>query len=143
MHPCVVALAAVLACAPAGAGSSPTPSDPPALVTPSAPSAVPAVSAPLATGTPLSAASSVTASSKSLLQPATAACLAASQLQRAKVAGKPVVFDDSLGTTAVLLSGRSARPKMKHLSGRELCLFDRKTGVAQVTDAENMGLARQ
>ena len=71
------------------------------------------------------------------------ACLAASELQKPKVSGRAVVFDDAVGYSALLLSGRYPKPRAKHLSGSELCLFDRKTGIAHIADADNFGLVRQ
>ncbi|HSC85518.1 MAG TPA: hypothetical protein VLC30_18045 [Pseudomonas sp.] len=65
-----------------------------------------------------------------------ARCLAASQLREAHVAGAPVLFDDSVGYTALLLSGRYVQPQMHGRMGRELCLYDRRSGQARIAEAD-------
>jgi hypothetical protein len=49
-----------------------------------------------------------------------------------------VDFDDSLGYSALLLSGLYPQPHMKHKPGRELCLFDRRSRRAAVTVADGL-----
>jgi hypothetical protein len=71
------------------------------------------------------------------------ACLAASELQKPKVVGAPMAFDDGVGYTALLIAGRHPRPQARQLSGSELCLYDRKAAKAHVTDADRMGAARE
>ena len=66
------------------------------------------------------------------------ACTKASGLTKAVVTGKPMAFDDSVGMTALLVSGRYPQPHMKHQPGYALCLFDRKTREAKVTPADQL-----
>ncbi len=65
-----------------------------------------------------------------------ARCLAASQLQETQVAGLPVLFDDAVGYTALLLSGRYPQAHMQGRMGRELCLYDRRSGQARIAEAD-------
>ena len=53
--------------------------------------------------------------------------------------GKPALFSDDVGYTALLLQGRYPQKHMKNLLGRELCLFERKSGTAHVTEADAFG----
>ena len=64
------------------------------------------------------------------------ACTQASGLNRAAAVGQPMVFDDSAGLTALVVTGRYPQPHMKNQPGRVLCLFDRKTRQAHVTPAD-------
>ena len=64
------------------------------------------------------------------------ACTEASGLNKAAAAGQPMVFDDSLGMTALVVTGRYPQPHMKNQPGRVLCLFDRKTRQAHTTPAD-------
>ena len=66
------------------------------------------------------------------------ACVAASNLRRAKPGGSLVEFDDRVGVTALIVEGRYPQPHMKNERGRVLCLFDRKTRTATVSDADAM-----
>ena len=66
------------------------------------------------------------------------ACTQASGLKQAAVAGQPMVFDDSVGITALVLTGRYPQPRMKNQLGRVLCLFDRKTRQAHTTPADQL-----
>jgi hypothetical protein len=70
------------------------------------------------------------------------ACVAASSLQKARPAGERVDFDDRVGYSALLLSGRYPQPHMNHQPGRELCLFDKRTRTAVVTDADSLILRK-
>jgi hypothetical protein len=70
------------------------------------------------------------------------ACVAASALQEARPAGERVDFDDRVGYSALLLSGRYPQPHMNHQPGRELCLFDKRTRTAAVTDADALILRK-
>lgn len=67
-----------------------------------------------------------------------AACQAASQLKSPKAAGALVSYDDTVGWTALVLKGRYPQAHMKNRSGRELCLFDRKTRQAHVVEADQL-----
>ncbi|MFJ3052101.1 hypothetical protein [Pseudomonas nitroreducens] len=66
------------------------------------------------------------------------ACLALSHLQNKKVLGAPVLFDDSVGYTALMIGGTSVQKHMKGKPGRELCLFERKTGKAVLSEADSL-----
>ena len=66
------------------------------------------------------------------------ACTKASGLKKAVASGEPMVFDDSVGVTALLVSGRYPQPHMKNQPGRVLCLFDRKTRDAKITPADQL-----
>ena len=65
-----------------------------------------------------------------------ASCTQASGLKNARATGKPMVFDDSVGMTALLVTGRYPQPHMKNRSGSVLCLFDRKKREAFITPAD-------
>ena len=56
-----------------------------------------------------------------------------------KTLGKPALFRDDVGYTALLLQGRYPQKHMKNRLGRELCLFERKSGTAHVTEADAFG----
>ena len=66
------------------------------------------------------------------------ACVAASALRGAQAAGERVDFDDRVGYSALLLAGHYPQPHMKNLPGRELCLFDKRTRTATVTEADGI-----
>jgi len=67
-------------------------------------------------------------------QTAAQACLEASGLTQPAVAGKPIVFDDASGQTAVVVQGRYPQPHMGGAQGRVLCLYDRVSGLAHVAE---------
>jgi hypothetical protein len=73
-------------------------------------------------------------------QEAAAACMKASGLKNARAIGRPMVYDDRIGLTALLVSGRYPQPHMKNRPGRMLCLFDRKKRQAFVTDADQLSI---
>ncbi len=64
------------------------------------------------------------------------ACVAASNLRNAKPGGKLIEFDDRVGFTAVIIVGNYPQPHMKDEPGRVLCLFDKRTRAAFVSDAD-------
>ena len=71
------------------------------------------------------------------------ACLALSHLQDKKVLGAPVLFDDSVGYTALMIGGlylemKGPRKHMQGRQGRELCLFQRSTGKAVISEADSL-----
>lgn len=66
------------------------------------------------------------------------ACLKASGLKAVKVVGKPIQYDDSVGYDAVLLEGRYPQKHMKNQVGRELCLYQRASGKAVVSEADHL-----
>jgi hypothetical protein len=63
-----------------------------------------------------------------------AKCLQASQLKNPRAAGSPALFDDSIGYTALLLKGTYPQKFMNNRSGVELCLFQRATQKAVVSE---------
>jgi hypothetical protein len=52
-----------------------------------------------------------------------------------------MVYDDRVGLTALLVSGRYPQPHLKNRAGRVLCLFDRKKREAFVTDADQLSIS--
>ncbi|MDH4608689.1 hypothetical protein [Pseudomonas sp. BN102] len=66
------------------------------------------------------------------------ACKAVSGLEDVRPAGQPVLFDDRLGLTALLLEGRYPQKHMKGQRGRELCLFERKSRKAHIAEADTL-----
>jgi len=72
----------------------------------------------------------------------TQACINASTLSKVKVLGEPIDYDDSVGYSALLLEGRYPQPQMKNKRGRELCLFQRSSGRASVSEADRLRWAR-
>ena len=65
-------------------------------------------------------------------------CLAASQLHGARVLGQPVLFDDSVCYTVLIIGGRYPQAFMRGKQGRELCLFERGTGKAVISEADSL-----
>lgn len=47
-------------------------------------------------------------------------------------------YDDSVGYSALLLEGRYPQPQMRNKRGRELCLFQRSSGRASVSEADQL-----
>jgi len=68
----------------------------------------------------------------------TQACINASHLSKVKVLGEPIEYDDNTGYSALLLEGRYPQQHMKNRRGRELCLFQRSSGRASVSDADKL-----
>jgi hypothetical protein len=66
------------------------------------------------------------------------ACIAASLLKNPHAAGQRVDFDDATGYSALVLAGHYPQPHMKNQPGRELCLFDRRTRTAVVSEADGI-----
>lgn len=66
------------------------------------------------------------------------ACTRASGLKNAQASGQPMVYDDRLGLTALMVSGRYPQPHMKNRAGKVLCLFDRRKREAFVTEADQL-----
>ncbi|WP_426141128.1 hypothetical protein [Pseudomonas sp. DWP3-1-2] len=60
-------------------------------------------------------------------------CIKASQLKSVKPLGK-AGFDDSVGYEAMMLEGRYPQPHMKNQPGTELCLYNRHSKKATVTE---------
>ncbi|MCU5771200.1 hypothetical protein N5923_01480 [Erwiniaceae bacterium BAC15a-03b] len=66
------------------------------------------------------------------------ACVKASGLKNARPAGKIMLFDDRVGYSALLLQGRYPQKHMNNQRGRELCLYQRSTKTASVTEADSL-----
>jgi hypothetical protein len=67
-----------------------------------------------------------------------ASCLKASQLKDAKVVGTAARFDDRVGYDALILQGRYPQKHMKNQAGTELCLYERKSRQAYVTEWDSL-----
>ncbi|MGK3142780.1 hypothetical protein [Pantoea sp. C2G6] len=66
------------------------------------------------------------------------ACINASHLSKVKVLGEAIEYDDSVGYSALLLEGRYPQRQMKNKRGRELCLFQRSSGRASVSETDKL-----
>ena len=66
------------------------------------------------------------------------ACVNASHLSKVRVLGEPIEYDDNTGYSALLLEGRYPQQHMKNKRGRELCLFQRSSGRASVSEADHL-----
>lgn len=67
-----------------------------------------------------------------------ASCTKASGLKNANPVGTPAQFDDRVGYTAVLLQGQYPQKHMKGQQGTELCLYNKKTKTAFVTEWDSI-----
>ncbi|MNB56286.1 hypothetical protein D3C87_1044030 [compost metagenome] len=67
-----------------------------------------------------------------------ASCTKASGLKNAKPVGTPAQFDDRVGYTAVLLQGQYPQKHMKGQQGTELCLYNKKSKIAFVTEWDSI-----
>ena len=63
-----------------------------------------------------------------------ASCTKASGLKEPKPVGKAAQFDDRVGYTALLLQGQYPQKHMKGQQGTELCLYNKKSKTAYVTE---------
>ncbi|MDO5653069.1 MAG: hypothetical protein Q4G39_03090 [Brachymonas sp.] len=67
------------------------------------------------------------------------ACTKASTLKQVKPAGAILHFPDgNNAVSALLLQGRYPQPHMRNKPGKELCLFNRTTRSAVVSEADNI-----
>lgn len=66
------------------------------------------------------------------------ACINASHLSKVRVQGEPIEYDDNTGYSALLLEGRYPQQHMRNKRGRELCLFQRSSGRASVSEADKL-----
>lgn len=71
------------------------------------------------------------------LSDAKLACRKASDFKNAAVVGKPLLFSDTNGKTAILVTGIWRPTHMKGARGTMLCLYDRASRTAEVTEAKN------
>ena len=62
------------------------------------------------------------------------ACLRTAALAAATTSA-PILFSDTSGKTALLVTGRYRQPHMKNRQGAMLCLYDRRTRRAEASDA--------
>ena len=67
-----------------------------------------------------------------------ASCTKASGLKDAKPVGNAAQFDDRVGYTALLLQGRYPQKHMKGAQGTELCLYNKKSKTAYVTEWDSI-----
>ncbi|WP_338921854.1 hypothetical protein V0M98_04735 [Pseudomonas silesiensis] len=67
-----------------------------------------------------------------------AGCTKASGLKHAKPVGNAAQFDDRVGYTALLLQGQYPQKHMKGQQGTELCLFNKKSKTAYVTEWDSI-----
>ncbi|MFJ4141401.1 hypothetical protein [Pseudomonas sp. NPDC089734] len=66
-------------------------------------------------------------------------CLKASQLKDSQAVGSSAQFDDRVGYSALLLQGRYPQKHMNNRKGTELCLYNRKSRQASVTEWDSLG----
>ncbi|KAB7645600.1 hypothetical protein [Polymorphobacter fuscus] len=66
---------------------------------------------------------------------AAAACRTASDLRDAAVVGAPILFSDTAGKTALLVTGRWRPAHMKGARATMLCLYDRTSRRAEAQEA--------
>ncbi|WP_187775901.1 hypothetical protein [Salinicola corii] len=67
-------------------------------------------------------------------------CQQASQFPDAAPAGKPVLFDDEAGMTALLIQGHYPQDHMNGQAGQELCLFLRSSQEVYIADADKLAM---
>lgn len=67
-----------------------------------------------------------------------ASCTKASQLNHVKPVGNAAQFDDRVGYTALLLEGKYPQKHMKGQTGTELCLYEKKSKTAYVTEWDSV-----
>ncbi|WP_285420374.1 hypothetical protein [Pseudomonas sp. efr-133-TYG-5] len=67
-----------------------------------------------------------------------ASCTQASGLKSPKPVGNAAQFDDRVGYTAVLLQGQYPQKHMKGQQGTELCLYNKKSKTAYVTEWDSI-----
>lgn len=64
-----------------------------------------------------------------------AACIKASQLKNAKTVSNVMLFDDRVGYSALLIQGKYPQSHMKNKTGQELCLWNKTSKKAYLTEA--------
>ena len=70
------------------------------------------------------------------------ACRKASDLRNAATIGKPVLFSDAAGKTAILVTGTWRPRHMKGARAVMLCLYDRADRTAEVQESPKWSVAR-
>ncbi|ENX42835.1 hypothetical protein [Acinetobacter sp. NIPH 2100] len=63
------------------------------------------------------------------------ACIKASQLKNAKPVSNIMLFEDRVGYSAVLIQGKYPQAHMKNKTGQELCLWNKTSKKAYLTEA--------
>ncbi|ENV08641.1 hypothetical protein F966_03315 [Acinetobacter higginsii] len=63
-----------------------------------------------------------------------AACIKVSQLKNAKTASNVMLFDDRVGYSALLIEGKYPQAHMKNKIGQELCLWNKTSKKAYLTE---------
>ncbi|EOR07623.1 hypothetical protein [Acinetobacter genomosp. 15BJ] len=63
------------------------------------------------------------------------ACIKASQLKSAKTVSNIMLFDDRVGYSALLIEGKYPQAHMKNKTGQELCLWNKTSKKAYLTEA--------
>jgi hypothetical protein len=64
------------------------------------------------------------------------ACIKASQFKNAKPVSNLMLFDDRVGYSALLIQGQYPQAHMKNKTGQELCLWNKTTKKAYLTEAD-------
>lgn len=64
------------------------------------------------------------------------ACIKVSQLKNAKPASSVMLFDDRVGYSALLIQGQYPQAHMKNKTGQELCLWNKTTKKAYLSEAK-------
>lgn len=67
-----------------------------------------------------------------------AACLHASHLKKPQLSSDIMMFDDREGYSAQVISGLYPQLTMNGQPGRELCLWNRSSRIAQVVEADTL-----
>ncbi|UVM39737.1 hypothetical protein LOY28_04730 [Pseudomonas sp. B21-017] len=67
-----------------------------------------------------------------------ASCTKASSLKNPQPVGNTAQFDDRVGYTALLLQGQYPQKHMKGQQGTELCLYNKKSKTAYVTEWDSI-----
>jgi hypothetical protein len=67
-----------------------------------------------------------------------ASCTKASGLKEARPVGNAAQFDDRVGYVALLLQGRYPQKHMKGQQGTELCLYNKQSKTAYVTEWDSI-----
>ena len=63
------------------------------------------------------------------------ACVKASQFKNAKPVSNVMLFDDRVGYSALLVQGQYPQAHMKNKTGQELCLWNKTTKKAYLSEA--------
>lgn len=69
-----------------------------------------------------------------------AACLRASGLKTVRILGQRIDLS-TLGLSTFLLEGVYPQPHMQRMQGRELCVYEQRSGRAEVTEANGWRVA--